>query len=124
MKRIAEERKKQNLSQQELGELLGVSQQTISKYEKGTREPDTQTLIKLSRLFGVSVDYLLSNCNSDNETDIIINNKIKQIFSGTNMINENGTLTESGIAALSEFVKNNKNMIQARANSLDIENQK
>lgn len=61
MKRIAELRKELKLSQVELANIIGVSQQTISKYEQGTREPDIETLLCLSRIFNVSTDYLLEN---------------------------------------------------------------
>ncbi len=61
MKRIAEERKNKDLSQAQLAEMLGVSQQTISKYENGSREPDNATLLKLSKMFNVTTDYLLEN---------------------------------------------------------------
>jgi len=60
------------MSQFELAEKLGVSQQTISKYEKGLREPDNATLVKLSEIFNCSIDYLLGRTdvrNSNNNTD-------------------------------------------------------
>ena len=72
MKRIAEERKNKDLSQAQLAEILGVSQQTISKYENGSREPDNATLLKLSKMFDVSTDYLLENplkCEEINKND-------------------------------------------------------
>ena len=46
-------------SQGKLADYLGVTQQAISKYENGDREPDIDTIIKLSQLFDVSSDYLL-----------------------------------------------------------------
>lgn len=62
------------LSQQRLADMLSISQQAIFKYEKTSNEPDIATLIKLSDIFNVSVDYLIGNtdireqsprCNSD-----------------------------------------------------------
>lgn len=61
MKRLSLLRKKHDMSQSELAEKLGVTQQTISKYENGSREPDTETLKLLSSIFDVSIDYLLGN---------------------------------------------------------------
>lgn len=64
-KRICELRQQMGISQEELAkrlsEKLGVSisQNSISKYEKETREPNNDTLIALSYLFNVSVDFLL-----------------------------------------------------------------
>ena len=57
--KIAELRKKNNLTQQELGDVLSVSYQTVSKWENGIVLPDITMLPKLSRYFQVSVDALL-----------------------------------------------------------------
>lgn len=43
----------------ELGMEIGVAESTVSQYETGKRQPDYETLLKLSEYFGVSVDYLL-----------------------------------------------------------------
>ena len=52
-------RKKSGMSQEDLAERLGVSRQAVSRWELGTTLPDAPNLLKLSDLFGVSVDYLL-----------------------------------------------------------------
>lgn len=57
--RLAELRKKHNLTQQELGDILCVSYQTISKWENGVAYPDISMLPQISGYFGVSVDVLL-----------------------------------------------------------------
>lgn len=57
--RIAQQRKKQNLSQEALGEKVGVSRQAISKWEADASVPEIDKLIILSKLFGVSVGWLL-----------------------------------------------------------------
>lgn len=59
-------RQKANLTQKELAEKLGVSRGTIGMYEIGQRDPDTETLQKLSDIFGVSVDYLLGKTDVPN----------------------------------------------------------
>ena len=59
--KIAKERKKLGLSQEELATRLKVSQKSISKYECGTRRPSYETLLEMSKLFNVSIDYLLGN---------------------------------------------------------------
>lgn len=59
--RIAEERKKLGLSQEELATKLKISQKSISKYELGCRRPSYETLVSMSSIFGVSIDYLLGN---------------------------------------------------------------
>lgn len=57
--KLAELRKQNNLTQQELGNILSVSYQTISKWENGQVSPDINMLPKISAYFGVSVDALL-----------------------------------------------------------------
>jgi len=57
--RIAECRKKKGLSQEALGEKLGVSRQAISKWEADGAVPEVDKLIGMSGLFGVSVGWLL-----------------------------------------------------------------
>jgi len=63
IKNLAKLRKEAGMSQLELAEKLGVSQQTVSKYERGIREPDNATLVKLSEIFNCSIDYLLGRTN-------------------------------------------------------------
>ncbi len=57
--RIAQKRKESGLSQEALGEQLGVSRQSIYKWESDTVLPEVEKLIALSRLFSVSVGWLL-----------------------------------------------------------------
>lgn len=58
--RLRELRTKEGLTQQQLGDLIGVSKSVVSYYEVRERVPSPATLIKLSRVFHVSVDYLLA----------------------------------------------------------------
>lgn len=52
-------RKEKGLSQEALAEQLGVSRQSVSKWESGAALPDTDKIIAMSELFGVSTDYIL-----------------------------------------------------------------
>ena len=58
-KRIKEIRLDRGLSQQRMGEILAVSQDTISLWEKGKSVPTAEYLISIARNFEVSVDYVL-----------------------------------------------------------------
>lgn len=51
-------RKEKSLSQQAIANYLQITRQAYSNYENGKREPDYETLLKLSEFFDVSVDYL------------------------------------------------------------------
>ena len=58
-KRLKELRLEAGYTQTALAELLHIKQQSYIRYEYGTGEPNLQTLVTLSEIFGVSVDYLL-----------------------------------------------------------------
>lgn len=57
--RLVNLRKTNNLSQEALAEKLGISRQAVSKWERAEASPDTDNLIMLARLYGVSLDELL-----------------------------------------------------------------
>ena len=63
--RIAERRKLLGISQEALGEQMGVSRQAISKWEADGAIPEIDKLIALSKLFGVSVGWLLGTESDD-----------------------------------------------------------
>ena len=57
--RINELRKLAGITQEQLGEMLGVSRQAVSKWESAQANPDIQYIIKMSEIFHVPTDYLL-----------------------------------------------------------------
>ena len=59
--KLLELRKRENLSQEALAEKLDISRQAVSRWEGGAAMPDAANLLQLSRLFGVSIDYLLND---------------------------------------------------------------
>ena len=75
--KIIDERKKNGWSQEELADRLGVSRQAVSKWESAQSVPDLQRILEMSKLFGVSTDYLLKDeegvrvQNDYNESDSI-----------------------------------------------------
>ena len=58
-KNIKELRKENGLTQTQLADLLFVSQDTVSLWECGTSLPDVKALIAMTKIFGVSADYIL-----------------------------------------------------------------
>lgn len=62
--RLLQYRKKHNLSQEELAAKIGVSRQAISKWERAEASPDTDNLILLAEIYGVSLDELLKGENA------------------------------------------------------------
>ena len=66
--KIIDLRKKAGWSQEELAEKLGVSRQSVSKWEGAQSIPDMNKILQLSELFGVSTDYLLKDSLEAAET--------------------------------------------------------
>lgn len=52
------------VSQQQIANIIGTSQQSINKYENRSIEPDIQTLAKLAGFFGTTIDYLVGHSPS------------------------------------------------------------
>ena len=57
---LYELRRKNAISQEEFADKLGVSRQAVSKWERGEAYPDTENLIAISEIFGVTIDSLLN----------------------------------------------------------------
>lgn len=57
--KIAKQRKEMNCTQEQLADMLGVSRQSVSKWESDIAYPETDKLIELGKLFDCSMDYLL-----------------------------------------------------------------
>ncbi|HJA33200.1 MAG TPA: helix-turn-helix domain-containing protein [Candidatus Mediterraneibacter merdigallinarum] len=67
--KIQKLRKEAGLSQEELACQLGVSRQAVSKWERDSGYPETEKIIHMSRLFNVTLDYLLNEENSRRDQD-------------------------------------------------------
>ena len=63
--RIKQLRKKKGISQSELAELIGVKNNTVSTWERGTRKPDFEALNLLSNYFEVSFEYILGSSDKE-----------------------------------------------------------
>ena len=62
--KILKLRKANNLTQEQLAEQLQVSRQAVSKWEKGTSEPNTSNLMALAKLYGIPAEDLLRGVES------------------------------------------------------------
>lgn len=56
-----------NLTLKQLGEAIGLADNTVSQYETGRREPDFATLLKIADYFGVTTDFILGRENTIKE---------------------------------------------------------
>ena len=70
--RLQKLRKEKGYSQEQLAEALGISRQAVSKWERAESSPDTDNLICLAKLYGISLDELLS---TDDMMEEIVENK-------------------------------------------------
>ena len=59
--KLLELRRREGLSQEQLADRLGVTRQSVSKWESGAAAPELTKLVALSELFSVSVDYLVKD---------------------------------------------------------------
>ncbi len=87
MKRLKELRTTNNLNQSKVAMDTNISQSNISGYENGKRHPDSQSLIRLSKYYNVSSDYLLEltdvknplRCSDLTEAEIEYLNLFRQL---------------------------------------------
>ncbi len=86
-------RKENSYTQEQLAELLGVSRQSVSKWESDIAYPETDKLIEIGRLFNCSMDYLLKNEITDKtgKPDNCAENKTAEI--GRNIISHMNKIT-------------------------------
>lgn len=68
--KILTQRKRNGLSQEALAQQLGVSRQSVSKWESGQSQPELDKIVLLSELFDVTTDYLLKDEIADSEKPI------------------------------------------------------
>ncbi len=61
--RLKEKRKELKLTQEELGNLIGVGKSAICCYEKETRNPTLENVLEIMQVLGVSADYILGTDN-------------------------------------------------------------
>lgn len=92
--RLKQLRKNNNLTQKQVGQRIGVAISAVSSYESGVRYPTYESLVKLSRLYNVTTDYLigLSDRNlidlSELEEDEVV--LIKSMVSALRKAKESG----------------------------------
>lgn len=94
LNKIRELRRKNRFTQKELANILGVSSSAVALWETGKREPDYETLVKISETFNVSLDYLLSS-GKENVVTIIGRNGSYKSF----------TLNDEQIEAIENVAK-------------------
>ena len=72
-------RKEYNISQQQLANIIGVSQQSINKYENHNVEPDIETLKAIATFFNTTIDFLVGF--DDSKTAFTKEDELLRLFS-------------------------------------------
>jgi transcriptional regulator with XRE-family HTH domain len=77
-------RERRGWSQSDAAEKAGITNFALSKYELGKREPDARTLVRLAKLYGVSLDFLLDGVERETVLDLadVLQNEDKLNFYG------------------------------------------
>lgn len=83
--KILDLRKQRGMSQEDLAERLGISRQAISRWESGTVLPDSANVLQLSKLFGVTTDYLLNDDYVDDKRPTEVQVSFKGIDMGSHL---------------------------------------
>lgn len=99
MNRVKKLRKDFGLTQKELAEKIGLNEAVIGSYELGNAQMTIKNAIKLSRFFGVSIDYLVGNSD---EEGIVINNELNDFEN--NLINELRNLSDRDKMLILKFI--------------------
>lgn len=99
-------RKRKNISQQQLADIIGVSQQSINKYENHAVEPDIATLKKLADYFCTSVDYLIGHTEIDHKIEKVLLGDLNQ--DEFSLISDYRTLSESEKQSIRMILDNYK----------------
>jgi len=107
--RIKDLRKAKGLSQTELGEYLGVSASAVYKWETGKSQPDINAIVNMSKLFGISTDFLLGNI--ENLTESIHEKTMREILDADPITAGINTLAANG-AEKTAFTEDQKQELQ------------
>ena len=100
--RLKDLRYQKEITQEELGKVLNKTKNNISQYETGKRQPDNETLIKISEYFQVSLDYLLGKTDIKNFTS---DDELKKLIIQSN-INDTDNDIRNSLISMKEKLSN------------------
>ena len=108
-KRLRNLRLKKGYKQSQLGDILNISASAVGMYERGQRQPSVDLILKLSKVFSVSADYLLGTAESPASVEEIL----KQIY---NSLSTASGLTFNGVIFDEDDIKKFFNTTNVIAN--------
>lgn len=94
--KLSKMRKEYNYTQEQLADILGVSRQSVSKWESDIAYPETDKLIEIGKLFDCSMDYLLKE-NITEKSGAIANVFAEKVMTDKNKIKLKKALKIIGI---------------------------
>lgn len=94
--KLSKMRKEYNYTQEQLADILGVSRQSVSKWESDIAYPETDKLIEIGKLFDCSMDYLLKE-NITEKSGAIANVFAEKVMTDKNKIKLKKVLKIIGI---------------------------
>ena len=102
--KIRELRRKRNMIQSDMAKLINVHPSAIAMWESGKRQPEREKLVQISKLFNVTVDWLLAEDEEDKSIEI----KLPATENTITIMRRNGThktyvVNDSQIKALQSF---------------------
>ncbi len=105
-KRLRLLREERGLKQQEIADLLEISTSTIGMYERGHRDPNTDSVRTLAKFFNVTTDYLLgySDKRSGKITDERFTDELKEILIKNGIIDENEEISDEKMEWLMKLI--------------------
>lgn len=106
--RIKKLRCERNLTQSELADIAGVSRTCVSNWEKGIRIPESVSILKITKYFGVTVDYLCGRCEERNK--VIAPPTFKMDISKLNKAGQDALLTFYKFLLTDEKYKNDMHL--------------
>lgn len=106
--KLKELRKREDISQDKLGEKIGIHGRHIGKYEKGDLLPNSETLIKISQYFKVSTDYLLFDVDESKKQPSLKDQELLHKFETLEKMNDNDK--KIIVSLIDAYIK--KNMIE------------
>lgn len=101
--KIQQLRKQNGMSQEKLAQLLGVSRQSVSKWESGQSLPEIDKIIQLSNIFEVTTDYLLKDVAEEKCIDILRKEKDVLAHHTSLMFKVGFTMFSVGVIAIAVF---------------------
>mgnify|MGYP000805026186 CR=1 FL=1 len=108
-------RKKAGWSQEELAEQLGVTRQSVSKWEGAQSVPDMDKVVQMSRLFGVTTDFLLKDeLSEEDKLTVSRARKIQRFLSQPFFVAGQFTGLEGRYVPLSETIQGFKEILEGK----------